>query len=227
MSNTIKLLNSLEFLYPENIVIGRIKRSLTMFPDKESAIVDAFSLGQIKSKFWLINNLPDNLGTVFICAGWYGTLASFMFDKCQHKFEKIRSFDIDPTCAPVADHINKIWVMDNWRFKASTLDILDMEYPLTYKTLKANTVAQDLYDMPNTIINTSTEHIHDFQKWYDNIPKNILIVLQGNNFEEINEHVNISKSLVEFSDKAAMTKVLYEGELDLIKYKRFMKIGYK
>jgi hypothetical protein len=227
MSNTVKLLNSLEYLYPENIVINRMKRSLNMFPECETAIVDAFSLGQIKSKQWLIDNLPDDLGIVFVCAGWYGTLASFMFDQIPGKFHQIRSFDIDPTCAPVADHMNKFWVADNWRFKASTMDVYDMTYPAVYTTYKSNSMPQELTEMPNTIINTSTEHFDNFKDWYEKIPNNVLIVIQGNDFEEIEEHVNISKSLEEFSNKAPMSSVLYEGELQLQLYKRFMKIGFK
>ena len=54
-----------------------------------------------------------------------------------------------------------------------------------------------------------------------------MIVIQGNDYFEIEEHVNCSKDLNEFSYKSPMTNVLYEGELQLPKYKRFMKIGIK
>ena len=95
MSNTVNILNGLELLYPDNPVISQLKRTLHSYPESEIGLADAYSIGQIKSKMWLIEHLPDNLGLVFICAGWYGTLASFMFDKVRHKFDKIRSFDID------------------------------------------------------------------------------------------------------------------------------------
>ena len=119
MSNTVNLLNGLEYLYPENKVVSQLKRTLNMFPESETAMVDAFSLGQLESKLWLVENLPSNLGTVFICAGWYGTLASLMFERAKDKFEKIRSFDIDSSCASIADNMNRPWVMDGWQFKAS------------------------------------------------------------------------------------------------------------
>ena len=54
-----------------------------------------------------------------------------------------------------------------------------------------------------------------------------MIVVQGNDYFEIKEHVNCSENLQEFSDKSPMTTVLYEGQLELPKYKRFMKIGFK
>ena len=53
------------------------------------------------------------------------------------------------------------------------------------------------------------------------------VIVQGNNYFEVEEHVNCSKTLEEFSEKSPMSKLLYEGELELPRYKRFMKIGYK
>jgi hypothetical protein len=84
-----------------------LKRTLSTYPESEPGLVDAFSHGQIKSKMWLIEHLPDKLGMVFICAGWYGTLASFMFENCREKFDKIRSFDIDNLSNSIANTMNK------------------------------------------------------------------------------------------------------------------------
>ena len=96
-----------------------------------------------------------------------------------------------------------------------------------YDVNKSDGTTERLWGYPDTIINTSTEHIDEFGNWYNNILDKQLIVLQGNNYFEIEEHVNCSNTLEEFSEKAPMSKVLYEGELDLRFYKRFMKIGYK
>ena len=30
--------------------------------------------------------------------------------------DKIRSFDIDETCVPIAKIFNKLWLKDNWKF---------------------------------------------------------------------------------------------------------------
>jgi hypothetical protein len=227
MSNTVKLLNGLEHLYPDNTVIAQMKRTLDRFPESETALVDAFSLGQLKSKEWLVENLPNNLGIVFICAGWYGTLASFMFERARDKFDKIRNFDIDETCAPIADNMNRPFVMDGWQFKASTLDILKIDYPTTYTTIRANGTSLELTEMPNTIINTSCEHIEHFKEWYGKIPKDTLVALQTNNYTEIEEHINCVTGLEEFAEQSPMSRVLYQGELELPNYTRFMRIGYK
>lgn len=191
---------------------------------------DLFSKGQMQSKRWLINELirlDVNLGTVFVCGGWYGSLATFLLDS-NLKIDKIRSFDIDPTCANIADTFNRSWVIDNWKFKASTFDILDMtNYPIKYTTHKFDGTPVELCEMPNTIINTSSEHIKDFVKWYANIPSGTIVVIQNNNFFEISEHVNCVNSVQELSEQTPMSTCLFLGELELPKYKRFMKIGIK
>ena len=223
----IKILNGIEYLYPENPLIGQIKRTLNAFPECEEALTDALAIGQLKSKMWLIKNLPDNLGLVFICAGWYGTLASLMFQHVRDKFDKIRSFDIDPSCADIAEMFNRPWVVEDWQFKASTLDITTMHYPFRYITYRKNKTSLELCDMPDTIINTSCEHIKDFDNWYMNIPNGKLLVLQSNNYFSLEEHVNCSMDLSEFCYNTPMENVLFSGELEFDKYTRFMRIGIK
>ena len=81
--------------------------------------------------------------------------------------------------------------------------------------------------MPDTIINTSCEHIANFIEWYNKIPNGTLVVLQSNNYFEIKEHVNCVNNINEFIKIAPMSTLLYNGELELEKYTRFMLIGYK
>ena len=191
---------------------------------------DLFSKGQMQSKRWLVNELAKldlNLGLTFICAGWYGSLATFLLES-NIKIDKIRSFDIDPTCAEIADTFNRSWVIDNWKFKASTLDIMEMkDYPIEYITRKFDGTEVKLCEIPNTIINTSAEHIKDFTAWYDCIPKNTIVVIQNNNYRKIEEHVNCVETKEDLSLQTPMSKCLFLGELQLAKYTRFMKIGIK
>lgn len=200
---------------------------LSKYPDAD--MTDLFSKGQMESKSWLVNCLLDverPLGTIFLCAGWYGSLATFMFESGL-SIEKIRSFDIDESCADMADTFNRSWVMDGWKFKASTIDIQTITYPTTYTTHRANGTSLEMTDHPDTIINTSCEHIENFADWYNDIPLGTMIVLQSNNFFEIDEHVNCSVNIEEFTDITPMTTELYSGELLLPKYTRFMRIGIK
>jgi hypothetical protein len=191
---------------------------------------DCFSRGQLQSKLWLVEQLKKcdvDLGTVFLCAGWYGTLATMLFES-KIKVDKIRSFDIDSSCASIAEIFNKPWLVDNWKFKATTKNIMDIDYDYyCYKTLRSDGSESEIVDSPDTVINTSCEHLNDFIVWYSKIPTGKLVVIQANDYHEVEEHVNTYNTLEEFSASAPMTTVLYEGKLELPKYKRFMKIGFR
>jgi hypothetical protein len=191
---------------------------------------DCFSRGQLQSKQWLVNELTKcdvELGTVFLCAGWYATLATMLFES-DIKIDKVRSFDIDPTCVDIAETFNKPWVMDDWKFKASTKDIMNINYEFdSYQVIRSDGTTCPLDDTPDAIINTSCEHIENFTEWYAKIPADKLLVIQSNNFFQVKEHVNCVNNIEEFKAHAPMSEVLYSGELELPKYKRFMLIGYK
>ena len=193
---------------------------------------DCFSRGQLQSKLWLVDELKKcnvDLGTVFLCAGWYATLATMLFES-DIKVDKVRSFDIDPSCIDIAETFNKPWFMETWRFKSITQDIMDIDYD-THKwqswSNANNRMSRPITDTPDTIINTSCEHIENFAEWYAKIPDGKLVILQSNNFFQVEEHVNCVKNIKEFGNMAPMTRPLYAGELELPKYKRFMLIGYK
>ena len=193
---------------------------------------DSFSRGQLQSKIWLVEELKKcnvDLGTVYLCAGWYATLATMLFESGM-QIDKVRSFDIDPSCVDIAETFNKPWFVDNWRFKAVTKDIMHITYDEHWWESWSNAnnrMSKPILDKPDTIINTSCEHIHNFAEWYSKIPEGKLVILQSNDFGDVAEHTNCSTSLSEFSKSATMSDTLYEGELFLPRYTRFMKIGFK
>jgi hypothetical protein len=198
----------------------------------DADLSDALSWGQLKSKRWLVTELESldiSLGTVFLCAGWYATLAAMLFQsKCN--IDKIRSFDIDESCLQIADTINRNQVKEDWKFKSITQDIMDIDYNKHEWQIWSNTNNRMNYpitDTPNTIINTSCEHIENFDEWYAKIPSGKLVILQSNNFFDVDEHVNCVEDCTQLRITAPMTTQLYAGELQLPKYKRFMLIGYK
>ena len=192
---------------------------------------DCFSRGQLASKLWLVQelkNLKVELGTVFLCAGWYATLATMLFES-GIKVNKIRSFDIDPSCTDIAETFNKPWFVDGWKFKSITKNIMDInynEYTWQCWSNANNRISNSITDYPDTIINTSCEHINNFATWYSKLPKNKLIVLQTNNYFDIPDHCNCVNSLQEFKEQTPMSKVLFQGEIVLNKYTRYMRIGY-
>ena len=151
-----------------------------------------------------------------------------MLFKSNISIEKVRSFDIDPSCAPIAECINKSYVIDNWKFKAATVDIHDLRYDrFDYWTKKSDGSEIKLLDTANSVINTSCEHIFNFENWYDHIPRGMLVILQSNDFFEAPDHVNCYNTLDEFAKQTPLREELFSGTLPLSKYNRFMRIGFK
>jgi hypothetical protein len=253
---TFELLDRLEILFPDNTFFADMRKTILSddqfalfrllqqqsnsqliegmrkYKASENFNTDCFSRGQLESKLWLINELTKcnlSLGTVFLCAGWYATLATMLFES-GIDVDKIRSFDIDSTCVDIAEVFNKPWFVDGWRFKSITQNIMDIDYnehAWECWSNDNNRMSHPITDSPDTIINTSCEHIENFEEWYAKIPYGKLVILQSNNFYEIDEHVNCVADIDEFIATAPMTTQLYAGELELPKYNRFMLIGIK
>tara|TARA_B100000809_G_scaffold25137_1_gene22036 strand:+ start:144 stop:1442 length:1299 start_codon:yes stop_codon:yes gene_type:complete len=200
-------------------------------------LTDAFSRGQLRSKIWIsdtINDLDIDLGDmVYVCAGWYGVLPALLFER--NKVDNIRSFDIDSSCALPSETLNRSYTQNDWLFKASTMNIKDLIYTgeFMYETLKYNGDKEMITDgAPSCVINTSCEHIEDFDDWWNDIPKGMLVIMQNNDFDEDHEDhddtvVNTVSSIEEWSKRLNVSETLYEGTLALDKYNRYMIIGYK
>ena len=199
----------------------------------DADLSDALSWGQLKSKKWLVEELEKvceskispTLGKDFICAGWYGLLANMLFEG-RFNINIIRSFDIDENCAPIADSLNRSKVIDGWKFKAITKDILKLNYyEALYHAKRSDGSEVELIDAPDTIINTSCEHIKEFERWYLKLPKEKLVILQSNDYFTLPEHINCVKDLDEFKEQCPMKTLLYSGVLESKSYNRFMLIG--
>lgn len=170
--------------------------------------LDAFWKGQIDSKLWLIKELSPFINqpvSIDIFGGWVGTLASLLFQSTL-PIVQINSIDIDESCKSVAINMNKLEFLQN-RFNAITADMLSV------------TSSADV------VINTSCEHItqEQYNIWISNVLPDSIVVLQSNNYE-IDEHIRIASSLDEFKEQSRLN-VMWEGELNLIKYTRYMLIG--
>lgn len=209
-----------------------IKRSVEQRRTVEtvSYIVDFSSKGQLKSKLWLAQTLKklkiSDLGRVFLCAGWCGFLAYLLLQDKFFKIERIFNFDIDPLSIEISENLNRRWVKEDWKFKASLKNILDLDYSSAeFETLRKDGSSQKLIISPDTIINTSCEHIEDFANWRRKLAKDKLIILQSNNFFSHKEHINCVAGIEEFEEQALLDTVWFRGELDLGEYKRFMLIG--
>lgn len=193
--------------------------SIRNLPDSEKTrALDAFWAGQVDSKLWLVftlNNLVKKESNIYIFGGWIGVLASILLQCSKYKIAKIRSIDVDTWCERIADDICKIHEMNDWRFKARTADMCEYEYEWNIN--------------PDIVINTSTEHVtqETYDKWYDKIPNETLVVIQGNNYFSCSEHIRCSNNLEEFKIQNHVNNCIFEGELETDMYTRYMCIWTK
>lgn len=176
--------------------------------------LESFWKGQVHSKIWLIDNLmtwvPSYPKKIVIHGGWNGLLASLLFQS-GISVDTIVSIDIDPECEEIANTMNKIEQMSG-KFKAITCNMVEYDYEF----------------FPDIVINTSCEHItqETYKQWLKKIPSGSLVVLQSNDYFELEEHIRCSEDLKDFKDQSNL-KILSEAQLELPKYNRFMLIGSK
>lgn len=199
------------------------------------ALQDAFSRGQVQSKIWLateLAKLKTDFEMVYVLAGWFGQITSY-FDAADINYNKMRIMDIDPSACEISDKIFNASNLENYKVKSVERDLTDYtwlsrtgcEYIL--KNYNNNQETKEKTS-PDLIINTSAEHFHE--RWYHKfanrpLETNPLFVIQSNNLFNVPEHINCVHSIDEMKIKFPMAEVLFEGELQLKGYKRFMLIG--
>ena len=170
-----------------------------------TALGNAFNRNQMRSKVWLADKLYDltqgSPGTVFILGGWYGVLGSILLNDSRFDCDQIVSVDIDDSCKPVAETLNRRYVADR-QFLAITANMLEFDFPVEKKSSRSA-----------VIINTSCEHISDFDAWYRRLPGNALITLRSNNFYSCPEHINCVPDLGGVQTAGALARVSLRGRV--------------
>lgn len=226
--------SALALLYPDEQIFKIINKYYREH-QQPAALEDSFSRGQINSKIWLVTELAKikkDFKTVFLLAGWFGQLRHFM-DHVDITYDKMRILDIDPFACKISDQVFNVDKIENYQIKSAEVNLNDMSwlfrtgcsYALTNYTTGATINEKTI---PDLIINTSAEHFHE--DWYHkfiNRPQETdpLFVIQSNNLRDIPDHINAVWSLSEMKKKFPMSRLEYEGELQLQGYKRFMLIG--
>ena len=189
---------------------------------QEPAIGVALNKNQMASKLWLAEALlataGARLGHVLILGGWVGALAAVLLHDRRFVIDRVTSVDIDPRCAPIAESLNATHLRGG-KFAARTADMLELDYS------GDSSAAHD--DHADLVINTSCEHLSEFDRWYARIPGGQLLVLQSNDYYACGEHVNCVRDLAAFRTQAPLTDILFAGERTMRRYVRFMLIGRK
>lgn len=184
----------------------------------------AFSKGQLASKSWLLKELHHtypkipNL-TVAILGSWIGALVEPLHKSIS--IERIYGIDTDAEAIEKSEKLNRQFVQDSWKYKGvvhdvDLLDCSEMEFQTSGELINVK---------PDWIINTSCEHMSTL--WYDSVDSDQLIIMQTNNSEEFEGHINTCESVEEMQLKYPLSETRYVGELITPAYTRFMQIGYK
>ncbi len=197
---------------------------------------DHFSRGQMNSKIWLVEELRKVLDqrhqegytgkNVVQYGGWYATVAYFILQ--DPRINQYISLDTDPECVEIADWFNESNYKDEWRFKAAVKDVNEISWEGRTFNVSIENRKKENIDMrvgPNLIINTSCEHMTE--DWFYNLPKDMFVCLQTNNYFSRQEHINCVNSIDEALEKYQFSHVFYSGERDMESYTRFMIIGTK
>lgn len=195
---------------------------------------DAFTLGQLASKGWLLSELlkispqkkPENLA---ILGCWIGTLVQplkgLVLNTSDWATERLKSriygFDLDPAIIELSEQFNHRLVQDNWQYKGVVADVSLLECNnMVFET------GGELIEMkPDVVINTSCEHMDT--EWFYTCDSDQLIIMQTNDSPQYEGHINTCQSESEMWEKYPMSNRLYSGTLRTPAYARFMQIGYR
>lgn len=196
---------------------------------------DHFSRGQIKSKLWMLDHLPRivekrrkegyNIDTIVHYGGWYATIAWFILKNIPD-INQYFNLELDLKCIKPADEFNEEFHNNSWQFKSIHMDVNDVNWQdrkFNSQTTNRNNEIINLQIGPQLIINTSCEHMTD--DWFYNLPPDMMVCLQTNDYFSNEQHINCVHSVDEALEKYKFTRVYYSGELDTQLYKRFMIIG--
>lgn len=167
-------------------------------------IINSVNKNQLASKSWLVDKCESYFESVskpkvLVAAGWFGLLGHLI--KQKHDADVV-SFDMDPTCAEIGKML-----------------FPEVEY-------ESNFIENQLASGFDFVICTSCEHMEDdtINEWISTRDKNSIVVLQSNNYYEIEEHINCKDSLEHFCSSYHLN-IIESMELEREKYNRFMLVG--
>lgn len=196
---------------------GVFIRQLKKIPTElQKEMIDGFASGQVESKIWLMETLEAVMPPVQfhakVLGSWFGLMPRMLLWYFDDRIKSARGYDIDY----------------RWEEHAAALN-----QPESY-TGRARFFTEDMLEIDHgpagagmIIINTCCEHLTNFESWYEGISPGHFVVLQGNNFDEPDEHHTLWNSLEDFKKSAPMQTLLFEGTKSFSKYDRYMLIGIK
>ncbi len=208
-----------------------LARAIARFPKAPWA--DALSHAEMQKKAWAIEELlklKKKLGLTYVLGGWLGTFAPLLLSEPKLKVDRIRSFDVDVNCQPIADQLNIEYLITQWKFKAITKNMMDIDYSSHDYTIEVpgQVDVNVAGESPDTIINTTCDTVAKFVDWWKLVPNGKFVVLQNTNFKTGGKpYVNTTNSLQKFIDQVPMKKTLFTDKRAYARFDCYMAIGTK
>lgn len=203
----------------KDIIYSYPNVDISSFANKENAKVYS----------WIIANMihvfgEKYLGALYVLGGGMGILPAMLLDT-KMRYENIRSFDINGSCQFLADEMMSKELLADWRFKATTLDLFNIDYAehIFVTQLQNGTLSDPYTEIPGTVINTNISHLRNYKDWFKMIPDMRRMILVG-------ETGNVPKpfaSSQSFNKQFPMNIELYTGVITFNEKQYYLKIGYK
>lgn len=208
--------------YLDSAFARDVLRTVSRYPTP--GLAHSLNKNQVASKLWLLNGLfqvqRGSLGTVLVLGGWHGVLAAMLMDDARFRPQMVVSVDIDPRCQEVAETLNERH-LEAGRFVAMTADMRALDY----HQLPVSTPHGRQLLRPDLIMNTSCEHLAQFDAWYRRLPRGTRLLLQSNDYYDCDEHCNCVPDVAALQAQAPMRELELADTLPLKRYRRFMVIG--
>ena len=191
--------NFMDILYREDI---------QRFVDLEE-VRDACHGNQIASKNQAIeayNSIHCENNNILYVASWFGMFTNYLLAKYSHQKIHITEIEKDVRLSSISNELNFDYIDHHQHY---TCDI-------------------NLFDRLNnyeTFINLSCEHMSN--EWYNKIPNGSKVLIQSNNFDKIDDHINCVTDIVDMKSKYPMQQILYSNTLKLNLYNRLTLAGIK
>ena len=165
-----------------------------------------------KSKQWLVREFyklyDHNQGSFYVGGGWYGLLSHLMRMQWPEEGLNLTSGDIDPRCEEFG------WKL----FHNSDINFVTEDM-----------TSRDLSEY-SAIISTSCEHVEPeiLEKFIRSKNSNAWVVLQTNNYDELDSHINCYPDVMSFAnwvEPLIKERIYFAGTLRLGDFDRYMVIG--
>jgi hypothetical protein len=206
---TAEIIQTLTTIWPEDEFIQKLSKIVEIGRAAELPVI--FSKSQVLSKVWMaeiLTKFNTNFNNVLLIGGWLTHHSLYLKDL---NYGKLFSIDPDAEHNDLIEIINPGAYVENKPIN----ECFDFAGNLTFYNKMLE---------PGLIINTSSEHMDT--TWFDKLPEGSTVFIE-NNSDEIDEHINASATFPEFLAKFPMSKVLYRGEMNFPKYKRYALYGIK